>query len=288
MSTNSLEQRTGSKEIRKDSTPAAVEFRFLELEHYDNEPHFRRFSKVLEARKRECTVLVPAGIPSQALFEGFLQAILVGLERKQYLPLARFCDGEYSFYSGRRTDTCWGERQSSLHTPGVEDRHLEALRRIGREGFLCPNVNQIYLGEQTDFLEYLTRNGARLDRYMPFYFVYALLTHPLFLHSLSQRHIALITNSANKNLVRVKSWFEKYGVAGIEICEIPSSGVAHGSFELQLSRRPDVAFVGAGIGAPLVLSSLAAYSCISIDAGFAFHLWDGSRDAHERLFLNYS
>lgn len=265
----------------------SVEFRFLELEHYDNGPHFRRFARVEEARRRECTVLLPAGADPQKAFDSFLDRVSQSVDRSEYLPVARFCDGEYSFYAGRRTTTCWGERDSDLGLPRVEELHREALRGISGSGFLCPNLNLAYLGVQSGFLEYLARQGMPLQNYAPFYFVYALLVNPRFLGLLKGRRVALVTSLANKNLGAIRSALESLGVAETEYHDLPGSGVAHGSFTLNLSARPDVAFVGAGIGSPLVLHALRDQSCTCIDSGFVFHLWDGTFDRHERLFLNY-
>ena len=265
----------------------SVEFRFLELEHYDNDPHFKRFAKVADARRREATLLFPAGVQPGDYFNAFLQRAVSAIDQRRYLPVARFCDGEYRFYNGEATTTCWGEQQSDLKSPGVEQLHIDALRVISEEGLLCPNLNQIYLGMQSDFLEFLSRNGMALRNYAPFYFVYALLVNPAFLGALSGRSVALISNFANKNLGNIRSVLELCKVREIEICEIPASGVAHGKFELNLTRRPDVAFVGAGIGSPLVLAALRSRSCVAIDSGFVYHLWDGTFDRYERLFLNY-
>ncbi|HYK87676.1 MAG TPA: hypothetical protein VE398_02830 [Acidobacteriota bacterium] len=264
-----------------------MEFRFLELEHYNNNPHFHRFAKVLEGRKRECTVLLPPDTEPQQFFNAFLTHVQAAVEKRRFLPIARFCDGEYSFYSGRETTTCWGERASSLHLPGVEQLHMDALRMISEEGLLCPNLNLIYLKAQSGFLEYLARAAMPLRNYVPFYFVYALLVNPAFMTCLRGLHLVLISNFRNKHSANILATLREAGIADVTLCEIPSSGVAHGEFELKLSRRPDVALVGAGIGSPLVLARLKEHSCVAIDSGFVFHLWDGTFDRYERLFLNY-
>ncbi len=265
----------------------SVEFRFLELAHYNNAPHFARFEKVREGRKRECTVILPAGAEPQVFFDRFLEHVLRCLESGMYLPIARFCDGEYSFYAGKETTTCWGERKSSLSADGAEEMHVRALRTISREGVLCPNLNMIYVRAQSEFLEFLNRQEMPLQNYAPFYFVYALLVNPKFLAALKGRHIAIITNFRNKNLQNITRIFEGLGAGKLTFSEIPHTGVAQGNFELKLDSRPDIAFVGAGIGAPLVLERLKEQSCVAIDTGFVLHLWDGSFDKYERLFLNY-
>ena len=265
----------------------AIEFRFLELKHYNNEPHFQRFSKVLEARKRECTLLLPTAAQSQDLFDSFLNHVIRGIDRRVYLPIARFCDGEYSFYSGKETTTCWGERRSSLQKEGVEQLHVKALRVIHEDGVLCPNLNLVYLELQSAFLEFLSKHGMPLQNYVPFYFVYALLVNPTFLSKLRNCSVALITSFKNKNSTAILKTLESMGIHNVSCHEIPASGVAHGEFDLTLGRKVDVALVGAGIGAPLVLARLQQESCVAIDSGFVFHLWDGTFDRYERLFLNY-
>ena len=265
----------------------SVEFRFLELEHYDNGPHFARFLKVVEARRRECTVLLPTGVQAQALFDIFLERVLHAIDQRCYLPIARFCDGEFSFYSGRETTTCWGERRSNVNVDGVEKLHVDALRLISREGLLCPNLNLSYLKTQSDFLEFLAGREMALRNYAPFYFVYALLVHPRFLESLRNRSVALISNFKNKNLANILSVLESKGISNLTTHEIPGSGVAHGEFLLKIDKRPDIALVGAGIGSPLVLAQLQEKACVAIDSGFVFHLRDGTFDRAERLFLNY-
>ncbi len=266
----------------------SIEFRFLELKHYDNAPHFQRFAKVAEARRREATVLLPAGVHAQSFFDSFVDRVVSSVDTHVFLPIARFCDGEYSFYAGKVTTTCWGEQRSCLKAPGVEQLHLEALKILSDEGILCPNLNLMYAGIQSEFLEFLSSHRMPLSSYAPFYFVYALLVNPRFLESLRGRNVALISSFANKNLGNIRSVFDQLGVNSLDTIEIPTSGVAHGEFELRIMKRPDVAFVGAGIGAPLVLAALRGQKCLAIDSGFAFHLWDRTFDRYERLFLNYS
>jgi hypothetical protein len=264
-----------------------IEFRLLELNHYNNEPHFQRFAKVLEARKQECTLLLPVGVSGQSLFDSFLNHVIQAVDQRRYLPIARFCDGEYSFYSGKETTTCWGERQSSLNTEGVKLLHTNALRTIHENGVMCPNLNLAYLGYQSDFLEFLAKNGMPLKNYAPFYFVYALLVNPIFISKLRNCAVALITSFKNKNLSAILKTLENMGIRNVHRYEIPESGVAHGKYDLTIDRRIDVALVGAGIGTSLVLAHLEKESCVSIDSGFVFHLWDGTFDRYERLFLNY-
>jgi hypothetical protein len=264
-----------------------IEFRFLELAHYNNEPHFERFAKVREARKQECTLLLPAGVSSQALFDSFLNHVIQSVDQRRYLPIARFCDGEYQFYAGKTTTTCWAERGSSIQKEGVEKLHIDALRTIHQNGVLCPNLNLAYLKMQSSFLEFLAKNGMPMQNYAPFYFVYALLVNPAFMERLGGCNVALITSVKNKNMGSILKALDDMGVRNVSCHEIPSSGVAHGAFDLRLDRKIDVALVGAGIGSPLVLARLQAESCVAIDSGFVFHLWDGTFDRYERLFLNY-
>jgi hypothetical protein len=266
---------------------AAIEFRFLELEHYNNEPHFQRFSRVLEARKHECTLLLPRGIEAQKSFDAFLNYAIKAIDSRSYFPVARFCDGEYQFYAGQETTTCWGERQSSINKQGVEQLHINALRTIHNNGVLCPNLNLAYLELQSTFLEFLALRGMPMQNYVPFYFVYALLVNPAFLSRLQGCRVAIITSFQNKNMPAILKTLSDMGIKEVRCYEIPASGVAHGNFELNISEKLDVALVGAGIGAPLVLAHLQKESCMAIDSGFVFHLWDGTFDRYERLFLNY-
>ena len=265
----------------------SVEFRFLELKYYNNGPHFQRFSKVLAMRKRECTLLLPKGIPDRNLFDAFLAHVVGAVGRGRYLPIARFCDGEYSFYSGKATTTCWGERQSRLQNDAVELLHTDALRTIHQNGVLCPNLNLIYLGLQSDFIEFLAKRGIPLQNYAPFYFVYALLVNPAFLGRLCSCRVALINSFRNKNTTAILKTLQSMGIRDVSCYEIPESGVAHGHFDLKIDRKIDVALVGAGIGSPLILARLQEKSCVAVDSGFVFHLWDGTYDRYERLFLNY-
>jgi len=169
----------------------------------------------------------------------------------------------------------------------VQARHVKALATISHHGLLCPNLNLVYVKAQSDFLDFLARNGMPLQNYVPFYFVYALLVNPRFLESLRGRHVAFVSSWQNKNVQNITKHFQALGVREITFCEIPCTGVAQGNFTLEMDNRPDIAFVGAGIGAPLVLERLQSLPCVAIDTGFVLHMWDGTFDRYERLFLNY-
>lgn len=252
-----------------------MEFRPLQLDGYEVDP----------GKQDEATVMLPEGKMAEPLFESFMGSVLFEMEERQYLPIARFCDGEYAFYAGREVETCWGEKAKM---EGHEFRHIDALRLISRKGYLCPNLSKAWEPQWRPFLEWLDRHGILLQRYAPFYFVYAMLGHSTFLKALRGKRVGLISSFANKDLRGLTHVFQhEIGAKSVDLCPLPASGVAHGEFEVEFYFAPDIVFVGAGIGAPLVLAELEPLGCVCIDAGFLFHIWDGSRSKRERLFLDY-
>lgn len=277
-----LKKKLAALEPWRDQIPSH-EFQRLELTGYDNSIHMQRYAAVAQDRDLDRTVLLPADQPTQAVFESFVGTVVQSIRTHRYLPVARFGDGEYAFYAGEPIHTCWGE-DAKLQNPAL---HIAALGTISAHGFLCPQLSRLgaWNVENNGLLRFLDVNNIPVS-YRPNYFVYALCSHPAFLTELKGKRVAIVTGLANKNRKRLEEKLASFGVSNVELIDIPTTGISNG-FDFTAPDRPDIVFVAAGIGAPLVIETLSRLSVPVIDIGGVVNLWDGSLDPHERMFMYY-
>lgn len=278
-------------------------FRFdhLSIVNIDNEPVARLFSDtVLEQEICLFTNTMKSGDD----FCRFLhQRILSSMLNHQPLPVVRFADGEYAFYS--YTLGCNGlykQAQSIAEIKRAMPQHISAMKYLAAEGLFAPLVfpGNSYpratgllsfrqakeISSGADFLDFLHTHGINLskDNYVPFYVIYAYLSSAQFAVAMNEKIICILNSEYHPESCR--NWFAQFNSHPVlTFVDIPAEYVATRWEENKkaiLNKIPsdtDLCLAGAGVGALLICADVArSFSMPVIDAGHVLNMMNGRVD----------
>ena len=264
---------------------------------------------------RETISLVHSSRTSlQANVQYLHERILAAMAMREALPIIRFADGEYAFYSlSLACNGLYKQARSRQEIQAVLAKHIHALEYVQAKGFIAPLIFPGNLqfspslkkilglkekpGSALSFIRLLSSHGIRLtpDHYIPFYAIYAYLTSNTFLSACGGKNICILNSDLNMKLAN--EWFNKGGSgARVSYVCIPSEYVAiswqqyKNDILLQIPRETDICLVGAGIGSLEVCADVSqSFSIPAIDAGHVINMINSRVDksAGARLFTEW-
>jgi hypothetical protein len=278
-------------------------FRFdhLSIKTIDNEPVAELFSSAVLEQE---ICLFANTVKSGGDYCEFLrQRLLSSMQNRRPMPVARFADGEYAFYS--YTLGCNGlykQAESVAAIKKIMPLHIAAMKYLAANGLLAPLV---YPGNShsavgglfsflhpkkdssgIDFLDFLNSAGIIFNSsdYIPFYVVYAFLTSPEFAAVIDGKKICILNSEYNEK--SCYGWFAKSSSRPrISYIPIPAEYVATRWEETKkeiLNKIPpdiDLCLAGAGVGALLICADVArTFSVPAIDAGHVLNMMNGRAD----------
>lgn len=290
---------------------AGDHFRFarLEIEGIDNEPAFAKNSP---DHREEEIILFHQSVPSgDAYVARLADRIEAEMNNHSPLPVVRFADGEYAFYSSSlKCNGLYEQAESVKAIKAVFPAHAEALRYLAASGIMAPLVFpgntrerswlQKLLGKKKGkdmairFLQFLADHQIKITEtnYIPFYCVYSYLSSTRFAHAVDGKTVCVVNSDFNKEACA--AWFGRAGSRPRLIhVPIPASYVATrwDSMREEVMRnvpdKPDCFMVGAGVGALEVCVDMARrFSAPAIDSGHILNMMNDleSKSAGPRLY----
>jgi hypothetical protein len=245
---------------------------------------------------------------TEAWYERFRRRLFDAATKREWFPVYRLSDGEFScmvgrqflpmplpaailarlrhmyhsarqlspFYSSGRPGYC--ESYYLWELPHVRASLARALTEIAEHGALCFNFSPSELADPYMALvcQWLMANGICIpvESYFHFYHVYALLNGPDASSLLAGRRVVVMTSNINDRKNALLRAVLDRGAADATFYETSRNKPALERIDLR--RMPadvDVALLGAGVGAAQIITQLAPLRCIAIDAGFALDCW---------------
>ncbi|NQT91378.1 MAG: hypothetical protein HQ559_01355 [Lentisphaerae bacterium] len=288
-------------------------FRRLEISGIDNE-------SVLEGRppkmRRQETCLFHRDVKDGDGYVARLESLVdASLRDRRPLPVVRFADGEYSYYSeDLRCNGLYKQAESVEEIRGSLPAHIDAMKNVAAHGVLSPllypgncrtfprGLRSLLTGWWANdtgirFHRFMETNGVHLtgDNYVPFFAVYAYLASRRFKEAMDGRRLVLVGSACDVQCCR--AWFEESeSRPEIYWVEIPGACVATRWAETRdavLSSIPQdagICLVGAGIGALLVCVDVAAaISGPVLDAGHIMNMMNDevTRSGGARLYTHH-
>lgn len=295
-----LERHLGNKHFR---------YAHLTIEGIDNEPVFARNAP---GQREEEICLFHESVSSGDAYVALLaNRIEAGMKNRAPLPVVRFADGEYAFYSGSlKCNGLYHQAESVSAIKATFPAHAEALRYLAASGILAPLVFpgnarerhglRALFGKKDGrdwaihFLKFLARHQIRLTQtnYIPFYCVYAYLSSARFAKAVDGKTVCVVNSDFNE--AACTAWFERAGSRPKLVhVPIPSSYVATQWDSMReeafrhVPENPDCFMVGAGVGAlEVCVDAARRFSAPTIDSGHILNMMNDleSKSAGPRLF----
>lgn len=254
------------------------------------------------------------------LLNEFYKKVVESIDNKVYLPIIRIADGEFQFLLGkdefnlrkpklillknllgelyRKIFKINFEAKSRTYTSGVYEstdfinakiKYAQCLNHISTHGILAiytiikPNFyTEHYLPKLWNFFESNNIN-INVNNYVPFYFVYIILTNKKYADIYYGKKLHLITSFNDDRKKKIEETLYSLGVQSVSWTKISRDKSLYDSINIdEISHEIDIVFVGAGVGKVNIFNQLKSLSTLVIDAGYIFETWENKSLEHER------
>jgi hypothetical protein len=255
-----------------------------------------------------------------SLLDEFYCRIIEKIDVKEHLPILRLADGEFQFLLGKNEFNLRKpphkiifhlirqlsekifkpkyEAKSRTYTSGVYShsdkdevsvRYSECLKYIADKGILAlytiikPNFyTEQYLPKLFDFLS--TRNiNIHRKNYVPFYFVYVILTNIRYSKIYQNKCVHLITSFDDARKESIEQSLFSFGVNSVSWTNISRDRSLFDEIDVgSIDKNVSLIFVGAGVGKVNIFNQLKDFPAVVVDAGYVFEIWQNPSLAKER------
>lgn len=304
---------TGEEGIMPGQFLPVGEYRFgrLGISGIDNEPVLALNSP--GQREEEICVFHKAVANGDAYVALLASRFEAAMKRRMPLPVVRFADGEYAFYSGSlKCNGLYQQAESVASIRASFPAHVKALRELSETGLLAPllfpgnmrkrsAVDRLFGKKKgTDgalnFLEFLSDNGIRLNaaNYIPFYAVYAYLSGTSFASAVDGKKVCVVNSDFNAKACA--EWFARAdSKPKLVHVPLPASFVATKWASMRdevlgaIPKDVDCVMAGAGVGAlEVCVDAARALRVPAIDSGHIINSMNDleSKSKGPRLFTH--
>jgi hypothetical protein len=254
------------------------------------------------------------------LLDAFYKRINNSILKKEHFPIIRVADGEFQFLLGKNEFNLRKpfhkliihlirqlfekifkpkfEAKSRTYTSGVysyfdrynvKRQYSECLKYISEEGVLALYTTikpgfytEQYLPSLFSFFEKQNINVSE-NNYIPFYFIYIILTNNKYSNIYKDKDIHLITSFDSERKAKIEYTLRNLGVKSVTWTKISRDSSLFDIINVgDISKNVDVVFVGAGIGKVNIFNQLRGIPAIIIDAGYIFETWQDPTLVKER------
>lgn len=258
------------------------------------------------------------------LLEDFYSNVVEAIREKKHFPVIRLADGEFQFLLGKNElnlrkpvlfllrnlagelfRTIFRkkfEARSKTYTSGVystsergaaRTAYAECLKYIADDGIMAlytikkPNFyTEQYLPLLFDFFQSnnIVING---NNYVPFYFVYIILTNQKFKEIYKNKHVHVITSFDEDRRMSIEQSLFSHGVSSVSWTNISRDKSLFDLIDAdRIDKKTDIVFVGAGVGKVNIFNQLRKVSAVVIDAGYILETWQNPQLANERDYCS--
>lgn len=265
---------------------------------------------------RGALTLAPEAVNCQDWYQSFHERLRRAINQKQYLPVCRLSDGEYRIlfgeqtpstrhpivpymkhwlhyfyqmsraqvfgFSGRTVGGVVAGRYSRPELRRLRERLYQGLREVLQSGVVAAHLSFGAKPFQEQFHPALGRwleaqqLALTLQNYVPFYFLYALLTSPEGRELLAGRRLGVVHSAEGEKRARITRSLQALGVNVLTWHAIsPERSAAETLSGDLFPDGVDCVLLGAGVGKLALFPQLRHLHCPIIDAGYLFEVWAG-------------
>ena len=257
------------------------------------------------------------------MLEFFFKRILNIIKEKTHFPIIRLADGEFQFllgtnelnfrkpkiklvyhmfkqyyeklfqkrfeaksrtYTSGRYDINKSKsdiiKKYSISLQNISEKGILAIYTIIKPGFYSeqylPKLEQFF---QKSNIEINTKN------YIPFYFVYIILTNKKYISLYENKNIHLITSYDESRKSKIENTLKSYNIKKITWTRISRDNSLNDIIDInKLNSNIDIIFIGGGLGKVNIFNQLNDFPALIIDAGYIFETWQNPILTTERNY----
>tara|TARA_B100000780_G_scaffold252464_1_gene199573 strand:+ start:1116 stop:2009 length:894 start_codon:yes stop_codon:yes gene_type:complete len=259
----------------------------------------------------------------EVILELFFNRVLNIIKEKKHFPIIRLADGEYQFLLGTNElnlrkpkiklvyhmfkqyyEKLFNKRfeaKSRTYTSGrydinkskldIIEKYSISLQNISKKGVLAiytiikPGFySEQYLPKLERFFE---KNNIQINtkNYVPFYFVYILLTNKKYISLYENKNIHLITSYDESRKIKIEKTLKLLNVKKITWTMISVDNSLNDIIDVnKLNINIDIIFIGGGLGKVNIFNQLNDFPALIIDAGYIFETWQNPKLKMERNY----
>lgn len=155
-----------------------------------------------------------------------------------------------------------------------------SLQNISKKGILAIYTiikPEFYTEQYMPNLEqFFQKNNINIniENYVPFYFVYILLTNKKYKSIYENKNVHLITSFDKTSKSKIEKTLKLYNVKNITWTRLSEDNVLYDLIDIKkINKNVDVVFVGGGLGKANIFNQLDNFPALIIDAGYIFETW---------------
>lgn len=267
--------------------------------------------------------LVINDLNSYQLYEDFYNKLYSSIG-KNYLPICRFGDGEYSIIVGKQKDDfrlplktkirkkisriiSFVKYGNGINTYSVNHYHsgqysiselnsrkeeiITSIKNISKKGILAFFLNYepkpFYEKYFPALNEFLIQNRISINssNYFPGYFVYALMTSSRKSKIICNRRVLIVNSAVGDKKERIIDSIFKEGAKDVFWTSISEKKSLLDYIDVsEYIDKVDIVFLGAGLGKFNIFSQLECLNVPVLDVGFVFEVWADPENKYKRMF----
>jgi len=240
--------------------------------------------------------------------------------KKEHFPIIRIADGEFQFLLGKNEFNLRKPfYKLIIHLikqlyDSLLRREFEAKSRTYSSGVYSQSDRLTVKQEYADCIKHISENGelaiytiikpgfyseqylpklfrffeerkikVNESNYIPFYFVYIVLTNPKFSEIYKDKHLHLITSFDEVRKINIDNTLKSLGAKEVTWTEISRDRSLFDTLKIgNIREDTDIIFVGAGVGKVNIFNQLKGFPALIIDAGYIFETWQDPNLIEER------
>lgn len=254
------------------------------------------------------------------LLNKFYSKLLDQISKREHFPIIRLADGEFQFLLGknefntrkpvfllirnilgelyRKLRRVNFEARSRTYTSGVYSKndlanvreiYSKCLRFISERGMMAiyTIIKPKFYTEHyiPKLIRFFDENNIELNNsnYVPFYFIYIILTNKRYSHIYNAKNIHLITSFDEERKRKIEKTLYSLNVKNVSWTKISKDRSLFNEINKNMIPKDiDIIFIGAGVGKVNIFNQLKGIPCLVIDAGYIFETWQNPSLCDER------
>ena len=276
--------------------------------------------------KNSLIALTNEKISSEDWFNVFKNRVLESINKKKFLPVCKFCDGELIFMNNglEKIDYRFKLKTKikilinnilirlnlikfkpftvNAYTSGqytyneilsLNVKYKKGMKIVLENGILA---NSTVVSKNTPFTErffklytdFMTDNKIEINslNHVPYLFVYALFSGKSKLEIFDSKNV-LIINSFNSDQKKIiTNKLKSFGAKEIFYSNISSDRSAFDKLDIKNDQNFDLILIGAGVGKLLHFEYLSRFKVPCIDIGYIFQTWLEPNSSSQRAFCS--